>query len=110
MSDSVTIQIVIYAALALVLVVAIAWGAKRVKLKLPGIEASVDPDEKRTVSVAERMTIERAEVGNVTGERRADAAGPAARDVRVLNDATIRDGKIGDITGVVETRSDGEKT
>src|SRR5258705_12918651 len=99
MSDNVSIQIVVGAVVVIVLLAAIIWGSKRVRLKMLGVEASVDPDEKRTVSVADKIDLDHAEVGNVTGERIA-AGGAAARDVRVMNDAVVRGGKIGDITGV----------
>src|SRR5947207_13144597 len=97
------VQIVMFAVFAIVVVVAVVWGAKRVKFKLPGgVEASIDPDEKRTVTVAKGAKFEDAKVGNVTGERRSGASGPA-RDVDVLSDGVIKGGSIGDITGVEET-------
>lgn len=98
-----TVQIVMYVVFAVVVVVAIMWGAKRVKLKLPGIEASVDPDEKRTVTVAREAQFQDAKIGNVTGERRSGAGGPAARDVDVLSGGVIKGGSVGDITGVDES-------
>lgn len=103
MSDNTTIQIVVYASVALVLVVAIIWGGKRVKLKLPGVEASVEPDEKRKVSVAERTKFESAEVGKITGERRSGTGGTAAGEIGVMNDSIVRGSKIGDITAVDES-------
>jgi len=103
------VQIVMFVVFAVVVVVAIMWGAKRVKFKLPGgVEASVDPDEKRTVTVAKEATFEDAKIGNVTGERRSGASGPAARDVDVLSGGVIKGGSVGDITGVDESGG-GEK-
>ena len=103
------VQIVMFVVLAVIVVVAILWGAKRVKLKLPGgVEASVDPDEKRTVTLAKGARFEDAKIGNVTGERRTGASGPAAREVDVLTGAVIKGGSVGDITGVEESGA-GEK-
>src|ERR1041385_1023330 len=109
MSDNTIVQVVIFAVVALVVVVAVLWGRGRVKLKLPGVDASVEPDEKRTVSVAEKTTFESAEVGDIIGERRAGAGGTAAREVNVMNGSVVRGGKIGDITGVDESGSSGKQ-
>jgi len=95
---------IIYVVLAIIIVAAILWARSRVKIKLPGgIEASVDPDKTGSVSVAEDVTFENAEVGDVTGERR--AGGAAARDVRVMNGSVVRGGKIDNISGIVDTGS-----
>jgi hypothetical protein len=100
MSDNTTMYVILAVILAGILIVAIVKSTSKVRIKLPGMEAGVDPEEKRTISVAERSTFENVDAGNVTGERRESAGGQAARDVSVMNDAVVRGGKIGDITGV----------
>lgn len=101
MSDSAILYIVI----AVIVVVAILWARSGVRLRFPGVEASVDaPPEKHTVTVAENVKFEGVEVGKVTGQGVAPG-GTVANEVRVMNDAEVKGGKIGDISGVVVSGS-----
>lgn len=102
------VQIVMYVVVALIVIAAILWGGKRLKLKVPGVEIGVDPQEQqRKTSVANDVIIESATVGNVTGERRTNASGTAAGQVDVMNRAVIRGGSVGDITGIEDSGGPG---
>ena len=103
----INVQIVIAVIVALVLIAAIVWGRRRVRIKAGGIEASVE-DQERKVNVADEIRLRDVKVRNVVGSRVEGGAAPAT-DVSVMRKADVQGGEIVDIVGE-EIRSAPPKT
>lgn len=93
------VQIAIGALVALVLIAAIVWGKRRVRIKVGGVETTVE-DQERKVNVAEQIRLDGVKAGNIIGSRAEGDRAPAT-DISVARGADIRNSEIGDIVGEV---------
>jgi len=97
MPDDPNVWIIIAVVIALVFIVAILKGKRRLRVTGPaGTGAELDGTE-RKISVLDGVSAENVEAGNVVGSR--SQAGSMATEVSVMNKAVIRGGKFADIVG-----------
>ena len=92
------VWIIVAVVIALVFVIAILKGKRRLRVTGPGGVGANMEDTERKISVADSVTFEQAKVGNVVGSRSEGGATPAS-DISVLRNATIKGGEFGDLIG-----------
>jgi hypothetical protein len=97
MPNDPNIQIIIAVVVALIIIAAIVWGKRRVRIKAGGMEASVEDQERRIV-VAEGLDLKDARVRNVVGSRTTGDRAPAT-EISVFNHGKVEGGEVGDIIG-----------